>query len=50
MTIWQSGLAIAPLLIAAMAVLLHHKRALSRTGMILAIAVTTAITTVLLSM
>lgn len=50
MTIWQSGLAIAPALIAAMALLLWRKRALSRGAAILVIAVTLAITLVLLSM
>ncbi|MCA0424360.1 MAG: hypothetical protein LCH61_13750 [Proteobacteria bacterium] len=50
MTIWQSGLVVAPVLIVAMAGLLHKKRALSRGALLMVIGVTGAITAVLLSM
>lgn len=47
---WKIGIAIAPLLIMAMAALLYSKRAITRTTLFLALAATTAIATLLLTM
>ncbi|HRK25010.1 MAG TPA: hypothetical protein PLQ11_08670 [Beijerinckiaceae bacterium] len=49
MTLRHTGLIIAPILIAAMAVLMHRKGALPRGGLILVLAVVAAITAVLMS-
>lgn len=49
MTLRHTGLIIAPILIMAMAVLMHRKGALPRGGVILVVVVTASITAVLMS-
>lgn len=47
---WKIGIAVAPLLIVAMALLMRRQRVISRTHMIIVIVATLAVATVFLTM